>query len=219
MKIIMPQHQIVAITPEPELAITTAARVCYQSHSTKAGSDAKLLSSLIKRGHHTPLEFANLTVRFIIDRGIANELVRHRIPGYCQESTRWVNYSHGKFNNELVFVKPHWSDDRVLNYSSITQVVDGTEELSELEISYLKTCCLAEMAYLDLIDQGMAPGDARGCLPIWLKTEIMMTTNFREMRLILSQRTSKTAHKDMQLIMNSLKADLQERHPLIFGEI
>lgn len=51
-----------------------------------------------------------VTVRFICDRGVSHEFVRHRVMSFAQESTRYCNYSKDKFGNEITFIIPCWLD-------------------------------------------------------------------------------------------------------------
>ena len=82
-------------------------RVCYKSEdSITNDSYAKFLRSIIKRGHESILEHESITVKFTTTRAIANQLVRHRIASFSQESMRYCNYSKDKFNNEITVIKP-----------------------------------------------------------------------------------------------------------------
>lgn len=85
-------------------SIERVARVCYKSEDkiTPDGESAKkLVGFLVKQGHEAMLEHSKLSVLFTCDRGVANELVRHRIASFAQESTRYCNYSKEKFGGEL----------------------------------------------------------------------------------------------------------------------
>ncbi len=92
--------------------IEKAARVCYKSEDKITDDSASnFIANIIKRGHESVLEHEKITVTIICDRGISHEIVRHRIASYSQESTRYCNYSDGKFGCELTFIKPcFWSD-------------------------------------------------------------------------------------------------------------
>ncbi|MEG2039814.1 MAG: FAD-dependent thymidylate synthase, partial [Hafnia sp.] len=82
-------------------------RVCYKSEDKMtADSATTFVSNIINRGHESVIEHEKVTVRFICDRGVTHELVRHRIASYSQESTRYCNYSQDKHGNELTFIKP-----------------------------------------------------------------------------------------------------------------
>ncbi len=89
--------------------IERAARTCYKSQGKiEEGSAEKLIRSCIKRGHESVIEHASVTLRFICDRGVSHEIVRHRIASYSQESTRYVNYKDG-----IEFIKPcYWEENQ-----------------------------------------------------------------------------------------------------------
>lgn len=115
----------------------------------------------------SPIEKQNhlyTTFRFICDRGVSHEMVRHRPASFAQESTRYCNYSKDKFGNEITCVKPafydSWSD--------------------EAKTVYENSLKLAEQNYFMLLDKGLTPQQARGVLPTDLKTEIFMTANLKE---------------------------------------
>ena len=102
MKIIKPSVEI--LTPVDGAAIMkhleVCGRVCYKSEDkiTDTSADA-FLAGIIKRGHEAVVEHYNITVKFTCDRGVSHEIVRHRLASYCQESTRYCNYSTGNNQN------------------------------------------------------------------------------------------------------------------------
>lgn len=102
-----------------------------------------------------------ITAKFIISRGIANEFVRHRVFSFAQESTRYCNYMMDKFGRELTFIRPEW-----LKGDDIDKWAEDVW-LNEMERS--------EEDYLHLIELGVKPQNARGVLPLDLKTELIMT--------------------------------------------
>ena len=102
MKITEQSHKIEFITKDAVRFIEKIARTCYKSEGKiKRGSAVKLITALIDRGHEAMLEHASMTVRFITDRGVSHELVRHRLCSFAQESTRYV-----KYDGEMEFIKP-----------------------------------------------------------------------------------------------------------------
>ena len=109
MKIIKPDVQF--ITPIDGATILKrleqCGRVCYKSEDKiTEGSAEKFVAGIIKRGHEAVLEHCSFTVKFICDRGVSHEIVRHRIASYCQESTRYCNYGKGKFGEEITVIEP-----------------------------------------------------------------------------------------------------------------
>lgn len=118
-----------------------------------------------------------ITAHFVISRGIANEFVRHRVFSFAQESTRFCNYSKDKFGNEITLIKPHWLvlPDGILDSESRV-IFDHWEEWDDYNVtSWLEAMNLSEQYYFTLLNGGLKAQDARGVLPLDLKTELIMT--------------------------------------------
>jgi thymidylate synthase (FAD) len=199
MKVVEQSHEILTEIPEDILGIIEkAGRTCYKSEKNITDDSSKIfVKKIINSGHLSVIEHFNITVKFITDRGITHEIVRHRLASYSQESTRYVNYS-GK---DISFVKP----------SGLTN--------PEAELIWMNLCLEAEQHYNKLIDNGCSPQTARSVLPNCLKTEIIVTANLREWRHILQLRTSKAAHPDIVALMGPLLTDLKIKVPIIFYDI
>ena len=178
-------------------------RVCYKSEG-KITDDSYIpfLTKIIQRGHEAVLEHFSITVKFVCDRGVSHEIVRHRIASYCQESTRYCNYSKDIFSNNVTFIKPcYWKED------------DHAYKIWE------HSCRTAESCYFALLDNGCTPQEARAVLPNSLKTEIVMTANLREWRHFLKLRCAPAAHPQMREVANLLRDELKRRIPIIFDDI
>lgn len=121
-----------------------------------------------------PTEFheKRITVHFVCDRGVSHEFVRHRVMSFAQESTRYCNYSKDKFGNELTFIQPCWLDDERLKLYGPYHTVIRDKSLKSIFIASLNN---AEKDYIDLIDLGWKPQEARAVLPNSLKTELVVT--------------------------------------------
>jgi thymidylate synthase (FAD) len=178
-------------------------RVCYKSEDKiTEGSAEKFIGMILKSGHESVLEHEKLTVKFICDRGVTHEIVRHRIASYSQESTRYCNYSKDKFGNELTFIRPcFWSDDS-------EEYAVWKQAMEEIEKTYVK-----------LISLGAKPEEARSILPNSLKTEIVCTMNLREWRHFFRLRTAERAHPQIREISVALLDELKKRIPVIFDDI
>lgn len=123
------------------------------------------------------------TVKFICDRGVSHELVRHRAFSFAQESTRYCNYSKEKFGNELTFIIPVWLVD--LKEGNYIVHGDDIYRDNEFELHPKNTCeesfCFAsslfvfEDLYKTFIDYEWKAQQARNLLPNALKTELVMT--------------------------------------------
>lgn len=183
--------------------IELAARVCYKSEDKMTKDSARtLVANLIKRGHESALEHEKISVRFICDRGMSHEIVRHRIASYSQESTRYCNYAKGDFGGELTFIKPFFFKD-------------GSEEFEEWRLA----CLGAEQAYLKLIELGRSPQEARSVLPNSLKTEIVVTMNLREWRHFFFLRSARDAHPQMRELACPLLQDFRCFIPVVFDDV
>lgn len=123
----------------------------------------------------------DITMKFVCDRGVSHEMVRHRVASFAQESTRYCNYSGDKFGNEITVVRPSWCDF-------------GSEKFRMWEAG----CMRAEEAYFDLIDEGCTPQEARSVLPNSLKTEIIVTMNLDGWNHFFGLRDASAAQPDMR---------------------
>ncbi len=205
MKIIEPDVKILTPIDGHNILkrIEQYGRTCYKSEDKiTAISAEKFALNLIKRGHESVLEHCSFTVKFIVDRGVSHEIVRHRLAAYSQESTRYCNYSGNKFNNEITVIKPCYFDT-------------GTPVYDEWELA----CFEAEKHYFDLLYAGCTPQEARAVLPNSLKTEIVMTANLREWRHFFKLRCDKAAHPQMREVAIKLLHMCQDEIPVIFDDI
>lgn len=205
MKVINPSVEILTpIDGEAILKMLEAVgRTCYKSEDKiQEGSAEKFIAGIVKRGHEAVIEHYNITVKFICDRGVTHEIVRHRLASYCQESTRYCNYSSDKFGTEITVIKPCYLDE-------------GTEGYR----MWAGLCSLAEAYYFDLLNWGCTPQEARAVLPNSLKTELVMTANIREFRHFFKLRCSKAAHPQMREVALMLLKEFKERIPVLFDDI
>jgi thymidylate synthase (FAD) len=183
--------------------IEQAGRICYKSEDmVSADSHVRFAKMLLDREHFSVIEHVNVTVRFVTNRGVTHELVRHRTASYSQESTRYCNYSKGKFNGEIAVID---QKDLFTDPAHYKLWKDAMEE--------------AERSYMELVERGVSPQVARGVLPTDLKTEIIVTANLREWRHIFELRTSEAAHPNIRSLMKVLLAEFKQKIPIIFDDI
>ena len=205
MKIIEPSVELVDDFDAAAIMkkIERAGRVCYKSEGNiKDDTAEKFIRGVIKRGHESVIEHAAISFKIICDRGVTHELVRHRIASYSQESTRYCDYSAGKFGGELTFIKPcFWAED------------DENFQLWKSAMAQL------EKNYLVMRANGVKPEEARSILPNSLKTEIFVTMNLRELRHFLKLRTAKAAHPQMREVALKIYKILVEKLPAVFDDI
>lgn len=198
MKIVQPSVQLLWITPDPYQNIERAGRTCYKSEDKITDDSAVKFCGMIKqRGHESVVEHAAASFRIITDRGITHEIVRHRLASYSQESTRYCNYGKDKFGSEISVIKPP----------------DLEGEAFDLWRNAMND---AEYRYLRMIDLGVSPQIARSVLPTCLKTEIVMTANFREWMHFIKLRTSPAAHPQIRPIADEIRRILAGHCPTIF---
>ena len=205
MKIVKPSCEIITPINGEEILkhLELCGRVCYKSEGRiTEDSYSNFIKSIIKREHEAVLEHFSFTVRFICDRGVSHEIVRHRIASYCQESTRYCNYSKDDFCSEITVIEPLFLEP-------------GTKGYDLWETS----CLIAEGMYFKLLDWGCSPQEARAVLPNSLKTEIAMTANIREWRHFFKLRCSPAAHPQMREVACMLLNLCKEQIPILFDDI
>lgn len=234
MKIIKAGYEIMDDINAKEIykKIERAGRTCYKSEDKITDESAeKFVRGLIKRGHEAMLEHASMTVKFIADRGVSHEMVRHRIASFAQESTRYCNYSSDKFGKEITVIGPCFFDDiSAERKKEIKDYIDGRIDNLSTECTnrerafgeWYLSCEHSEIAYFAMLENGCTPEEARGVLPTNLKTEVVVTTNMREWRHILNLRAAGTTgkpHPQIAEVMINLLKELQEKLPALFDDI
>ena len=184
-------------------SIERAGRVCYKSESSITNESAQaFVTKILASGHESVIEHEKVSIKVICDRGVSHEIVRHRIASYSQESTRYCNYSKSKFGNEITVIKPCFWDEDDLKY-----------------VLWKKTMEEIEKAYLELINKGATPQEARSILPNSLKTEIVITMNLREWRHFFKLRTANNAHPQMQEVARMILDEFKKQIPIVFDDI
>ena len=123
------------------------------------------------------------TVRFIVDRGVSHEIVRHRMASFSQESTRYCNYG-----GEVTFIAPPFAC-----------------------YEWVKAMEYAEKTYSTMIEKGMKPQQARSVLPNSTKTELIMTTNIQNWKHFFELRTAEAAHPQMREVTIPLFEEMKRR--------
>lgn len=177
-----------------DIFVTTNYRVIVENGWEE---DLKYIVDKPLMGHES-----RYSVRFVCDRGVANEIVRHRGFSFAQESTRFCNYSKDKFGSELTFIRPSeyasWDD--------------------ESKLIFIDSCRTAESHYLSLIKNDHKPQEARAVLPLSLKTEIVVTGTESQWRDMLRLRIAPNAHPDIRDIMIPLLQEFVKRNYITYDE-
>lgn len=146
----------------------------------------------------------DISVKFICDRGVTHEIVRHRPASFCQESTRYCNYSNGKFGGEITVIKPCFFKENSTRY-----------------LNWFVACESAETAYNAILEDGGTPQEARDVLPNSLKTELIMTAPLMEWCHFFNLRMSSAAHPQMQEVASyaydAMNSFLWDAHTITLG--
>lgn len=189
-------------------AITTNLRVMVEHFAPE------YIENLIENYLCEPTEFhkKRITVKFICDRGVSHQFVRHRVFSFAQESTRYCNYSKDKFNNELTFIKPTWLDIPTGDYTywdgdwcDIDNMKIQLPSDGGITDNFLWCLKNADSQYRLLINKGLKSQEARQILPNATKTELVMTGFESDWEHFFELRCSKAAHPDAQKLANELK--------------
>lgn len=190
------------------LYVTTNYRVIIENNKTS------YLSYLCN-----PTEYheKRYTVKFICDRGVSHEFVRHRVFSFAQESTRYCNYAKNKFNNELTFIIPSWLDkyDREKRDDVGHKLNETTTKFiaNELEFEFRNI----EAIYLTMLTAGCSPQEARQVLPNAIKTELVMTgfiSDWSHFFNLRARGTTGVPHPDAKALAEPLMNEFYKRNIL-----
>lgn len=154
-----------------------------------------------------------ITAKFICDRAIANQFVRHRVFSFAQESQRYCNYNKDKFNNELTFIRPTWLNIPTGDYTywdgdwcDIDNMKIQLPSDNGVADNFLWCLNNAGMQYRLLINKGLKPQEARGVLPNATKTELVMTGFESDWEHFFELRCSGAAHPDAKKLADELRS-------------
>ena len=185
-------------------------RVCYKSEDRiEEGSAEKFIRGIIRRGHESVIEHGSITVKFICDRGVTHEIVRHRIASYSQESTRYCNYVKEKFGSQITCI------DLATGFR---YDLDDETDRKKYEV-WQKAMENAERSYFQMIELGATPQEARSVLPNSLKTELVATMDLREWRHFFRLRTDPAAHPQCREVACMLLERFAWDYPVFFEDL
>lgn len=221
-----PSAKIIAHTVMALNLIEAAGRTCYKSEDKMTDESCiPFTEMIIKRDHLSVLEHASASVRFICDRGVSHEIVRHRLASFSQESTRYCDYNNG----HVEFIIPPWVNGIPGAYQITWDKLIGTTDYNGISMStpedtgnaerWFWAMALAEREYRHLRTGGWRPEQARSVLPNSLKTELVMTANLREWLHFFTLRTAKAAHPQMREVAIPLLHQFQQIFPIIFDDV
>lgn len=187
------------------LYITTNLRVLVENNR---------LDDLQYQVEPTEYHEKRITAKFICDRGVSHEFVRHRVFSFAQESTRYCDYSKNKFGNDITYIIPSWLDLPEGKYSNwdndwcdvseLKLLYPEVDNLSDPANCFLQSIKNAEYYYFMLINRGWKPQQARQVLPNATKTELVMTGFESDWEHFFELRCSGAAHPDAKKLADEL---------------
>lgn len=221
MRIVKPTFEILDPAPFDRNAglylyrkIERAARTCYRSEDLMTEDSAvRMVKMLVERGHEAMLEHADVSVRFTVDRGITHELVRYRHCSPAQESTRYCNYSKGRFGGEISYIPLG---------EQLEQYDLNENQIDEIARIWTCACADAEMYYNEMIQVGAPPEIARSVLNHSTASSIVVKTNLREWLAYFYGAScwySRKGASEIHMVMVRLLGAFNECMPEVFGDI
>ena len=217
MYLVKPSAKIEGFYMDDPHSMERIGRVCYKSEDKITDDSAEKFIKARLGQHESVIEHSALTVRFICDRGVTHELVRHRLCSFSQESSRYVSYKGG-----VTFIIPPWINicpGEKEHDEGTTIKLEKGDTWDSIHFFWVNTIAHCESTYIKLLKLGWKPEQARSVLPNSTKTEIVMTANFREWRHIFKLRCNKAAHPQMRELMIPLLVDVKAAIPIIFDDI
>lgn len=204
MIIVKPSVELIN-PPEYETLLNTvelAIRNCYKSEDKiKEGSAENIIRSCLVRQHESPIEMGDICVKFVTDRAVTHQLVRHRLCSFTQSSQRYVNMTKEKFGSEVSYVIPEGLNDSAFE-------------------TWRASMLMAESAYFKMIQEDKVPPEvARSVLPNSTATTIFVKANIREWRYIFKLRVSKHSQADIRELMKELLIKMYEKYPVFFEDL
>lgn len=208
------------------IKVNTNERYAYVSMNYRHIVENDWMDDLQYMCEPTQYHEKRITVKFICDRGVSHEFVRHRVFSFAQESTRYCNYSKDKFANECTFIIPNWAEipegvyecfeDSSDIYDFNAKGIDNTNVLycdkkdEEADIYWLKAMDNAQEIYFELLSKGWKPQQARAVLPNSLKTELVMTGTIEQWKGFFKLRDAGSAHPQAYELAHPLHEKFKE---------
>lgn len=216
MKIISPKIYVEKFDGKQIMKnIERMCRICYKSEDKITDDSYKnLLKNCINRGHESVLEHEKISIRMICDLGVYKDLTRHRAgASFSIQSTRYCNYSKGKFGSELTFIEP-------LYFEGIPDDCTLPQNKNQLLTQHWYNAMEAiENSYIGMAEEGAIPDEMRMILPHSIASEVGMTCNIREWKHVLSLRCTNHAHPAIQQILIPLLLLFKQEMPEIFDSV
>lgn len=245
MRLVKPSWEIMPHLPYPQMLDNVCHMIghCYKADApTVMEEQEAFIQARLRKHHDSVIEHVGFSVDFVVDRGITHELVRHRISSPTQESTRYCNYSMGKFGEHVTFVMPPFVSAHIPEgeYVGLRKTNFGTFLLpkytpekstdhplvpDQAVYLWLDTMLSAGDSYLRAVSSvggSMPPEIARGMLPHATKADFGTTANMRQWRTVFKQRAlgiTGRPHPQMLEVMEPLFEECIRRFPAFFKDL
>ena len=192
---------------------TTIDHIAYITTNYRVLVENGWLNDLQYQCEPTEHHEKRVTVKFICDRGVSHEFVRHRVFSFAQESTRYCNYSRAKYGSELIFIIPSWMDTITdqSQYLYDTHIDEWQSSEDANTSNFLQSLAWSEKNYLTLLRNEWTAQQARSILPNALKTELIMTGFISDWKHFFELRCHSTAHPDAKNLAIPLKETFMEK--------
>lgn len=202
--------------------IVRAARICYQSEwkgkePETVEDKGSFIHHLIAKKHLAMLDHTSAQVLFTVDRGVSHEVVRHRMSAFAQESTRYCNYSLGKFDKNVTYIDIRNAFPLDKKMAQLPE-----DKIALIESEWEIACLDAENHYMKMIELGASPQIARSVLNNSTKTQLVMTADMTEWRHFFNLRAvgaTGKPHPQMQEVAVPLLHEFASIWPAIFEDI
>lgn len=188
--------------------IEIAGRNCYNSFDKiTENSEGQFITGLIKRGHESPIEFADLVFEFVTSRAVLAEITRHRLASFAVTSQRYIAEK-----DEIDFVRPEWKIKDEKNFTDVAKYSKKAEE-------WVAAMKQAEDSYHEILDITHSAQEAREVLPNSTACRIYMKANLREWRNIFKLRCDKAAYPQIRALMLDALKLAHEEVPFVFDDL
>lgn len=199
--------ELLSITPNVEELIENAGRTCYQSQPKEGYVIGTLIKALIRSGHESVLEHASATFKISeVSRALTNQLVRHRLCSYSQQSQRYVK------EKQFDYVIPPSIQELDM------KLPEGDRDLNGVK-DFENDMKIIQRMYDKWKARGLKNEDARFVLPNACYTEIVMTANMREWRAIFNVRCDVHAQWEIRKLCKEILKQLYNKCPSVFEDL
>lgn len=221
----MAKVTLLTYTPQPEMAVASAAKLCYSSSDIKGireGLTEEKVSSFVNMlaeiGHESPIEHASFTFGIEgVSRAMLAQITRHRMASFSVQSQRYVKENNMEYVTPPEILENKEALDLYLNAMEYAE--NAYKKLSEiLEKKHIQTFLnegLDEKAAKRAAEK-KAIEDARFVLPNACDTKMVVTMNARSLMNFFSHRCCNRAQWEIREVAKQMLELVVKVAPHIF---